>query len=90
MSSPRKLDTLGQVCPLPILLTAKALKELQVGDLLEVVGDDPAIADDMPIFCFRAGHRLLKLDEEETGLVRCTIEKGRTERPPIAGSVPQP
>lgn len=75
MSSLKKLDTLGKVCPLPILLTAKAIKDLQVGDLLEVVGDDPAIADDMPIFCFRAGHRLVRIDEEEGNLVRCVIEK---------------
>ena len=71
------LDTTGKVCPLPILLTAKAIKELAVGDLLEVVGDDPAIADDMPIFCYRAGHRLVTMDEEESGLIRCRIEKLR-------------
>lgn len=76
MSDPvQTLDTTGKVCPLPILLTAKAIKDLRVGELLEVVGDDPAIADDMPIFCFRAGHRLVALEEEESGLIRCRIEK---------------
>ena len=75
MSDPHQLDTTGKVCPLPILLTAKAIKDLEVGDLLEVVGDDPAILDDMPIFCFRAGHRLVAMEEEPGGLIRCRIEK---------------
>lgn len=70
-----QLDTTGTLCPLPILLTAKALLELEPGDVLHVVGDDPTIAEDMPIFCYRAGHRLLHLAEEE-GLVRCRIAKG--------------
>jgi TusA-related sulfurtransferase len=71
-----RLDTVGKACPLPILLTAKALLRLSAGEILEVVGDDPAIIEDMPIYCVRAGHRLLALDEDpETGLIRCRIEK---------------
>lgn len=72
---PHQLDTTGTVCPMPILLTAKALLDLEPGGVLEVVGDDPTIAEDMPIFCYRAGHHLLELAEED-GLVRCRIEKG--------------
>ncbi|MFN7961062.1 MAG: sulfurtransferase TusA family protein [Thermoanaerobaculia bacterium] len=69
------LDTLGRACPLPILMTAKALMQLSVGQVLEVLGDDPAIAEDMPVYCYRSGHRLLSLVEEEGGRVRCRIEK---------------
>ncbi len=68
------LDTLGTVCPLPLLMTAKAMLRLQPGQTLEVVGDDPAILDDMPIFCLRAGHRLVEM-VEEGGVVVCRIEK---------------
>lgn len=75
-TDPHRLDTTGKVCPLPILLTAKAMLRLEVGEVLEVLGDDPAILEDMPIYCVRAGHRLLALEEDpETGAVRCRIEK---------------
>jgi len=74
------LDTTGKVCPLPILITAKAMQRLGVGEVLEVLGDDPAILEDMPVYCLRAGHRLLAIDEEpETGIIRCRIEKLRAE-----------
>lgn len=75
-----RLDTQGTVCPLPILLTAKAMLRLQVGQVLEVLGDDPAILEDMPVYCFRAGHRLLEMEEEEDGVIRCRLEKVKEGR----------
>ena len=78
--TPRHLDTTGSVCPLPILLTAKALLDLAVGETLEVVGDDPAILDDMPVYCLRAGHRLVEMVEEDDGdRILCRIEKQRDD-----------
>lgn len=82
----RRLDTLGKACPLPILMTAKALIGLQLGETLEVVGDDPAIAEDMPVYCFRAGQRLLSLEEDaETGVLRCVIQKTSRAEPRSVG-----
>lgn len=69
------LDTLGKVCPLPILMTAKAMLDLRAGDHLTVVGDDPAMLDDMPVFCYRSGYRLVTMNEAEDGTIRCEIEK---------------
>lgn len=34
-----KLDVKGKMCPLPVAFTKKKLAELQVGQLLEVVGE---------------------------------------------------
>lgn len=71
------LDVTGLFCPLPILLAAREMKKLRPGDLLEVVGDDPAIREDMPVWCDRAGHRLVEMTEiEEEGKIRSLVEKG--------------
>jgi TusA-related sulfurtransferase len=51
------------------------MRKLQQGDLLEVVGDDPGILEDMPVWCERAGHRLVEM-EEEGGKIRSLVEKG--------------
>lgn len=69
------LDVTGLFCPLPILLAAREMRKLRPGDLLEVVGDDPGIREDMPVWCERAGHCLLELEEEE-GKIRSLVEKG--------------
>lgn len=74
-----RLDVTGLFCPLPILLAAREIRKLQPGDLLEVVGDDPAILEDMPVWCERAGHRLVEMTrmEEEGGKIRSVVERGR-------------
>lgn len=74
--SRHRLDVLGLFCPLPILLAAREMKRLQPGDLLEVFGDDPGILEDMPVWCERAGHRLVEMEDEE-GVVRSLVEKGQ-------------
>jgi tRNA 2-thiouridine synthesizing protein A len=71
----RHLDVLGTFCPLPILLAAREMMRLAAGDRLEVVGDDPAILEDMPVWCERAGHRLVEIAERE-GKIISLVEKG--------------
>ena len=46
--TPIKLDLTGLKCPLPALMTRKALKALQPGDLLEVHCTDPLSVIDIP------------------------------------------
>lgn len=70
-----RLDVTGTFCPLPILLAAREMRKLQPGDLLEVLGDDPGILEDLPVWCERAGHRLLDLREED-GRIIGSVEKG--------------
>ncbi|HVT60810.1 MAG TPA: sulfurtransferase TusA family protein [Thermoanaerobaculia bacterium] len=71
----RRLDVTGTRCPLPILLAAREMKRLAAGDLLEVIGDDPAILEDMPVWCERAGHHLLEIAQIQ-GQVRSLLRKG--------------
>ena len=77
------LDVTGTFCPLPILLSAREMRKLQPGDLLEIVGDDPGILEDMPVWCERAGHRLVEM-VEENGRIRSLVEKGLPKRRPAA------
>lgn len=72
-----RLDVTGTFCPLPILLAAREMRKLQPGDLLEVLGDDPGILEDLPVWCERAGHCLLELREEE-GRILGLVEKGES------------
>lgn len=60
-----KLDTLGYFCPMPIIMTSKKIKELTVGQVLEVVSDDEGIKKDMPAWCETTGHHMVALEEEQ-------------------------
>jgi tRNA 2-thiouridine synthesizing protein A len=50
------LDTLGRVCPYPLLLTKKALEKMSSGQVLKVLCDAPASAEDsIPRFAEKNG-----------------------------------
>ena len=50
------LDTLGRVCPYPLLLTKKAMEKLASGQVLKVLCDAPASAEDsIPRYAEKGG-----------------------------------
>ena len=53
-----RLDTCGMFCPVPIIKTSEALRNLNSGSLIEVISDDPAIEFDMPAWCKSTGHKI--------------------------------
>jgi len=53
-----RLDTCGLFCPVPIIKTSQALRNLESGSVLEVKSDDPAIEFDMPAWCRSTGNTI--------------------------------
>jgi tRNA 2-thiouridine synthesizing protein A len=45
------LDCLGQRCPLPVIALAKKIRDVQVGEVIRVLADDPAAANDIRAWC---------------------------------------
>ncbi|GLI03085.1 sulfurtransferase TusA family protein [Phytohabitans aurantiacus] len=50
------IDCLGQRCPLPVIALAKRLPGVPVGEVVRVLADDPAAANDIPAWCRMRGH----------------------------------
>ncbi len=55
----QELDTIGLLCPLPVLKARKRLKAMASGDVLRVLASDPAALVDIPHFCAESGHAFL-------------------------------
>jgi len=68
------LDTLGLYCPMPIVKTAKKIKDLKIGQVLEVISYDEGIKEDMPAWCKRTGNEFLRIEEGE-GEYRVYVRK---------------
>ncbi|MDT7537743.1 MAG: cysteine desulfurase [Actinomycetota bacterium] len=45
------VDCLGRACPVPVIELAKAVLTIEVGDVVEVLSDDPAARIDIPAWC---------------------------------------
>ena len=70
----RRLDCLGLACPMPILKTREAVKQLASGQILEMTSDDPASDADVRSWSARTGHQLVAV-EREGAVIRFLIRK---------------
>lgn len=74
MKSDQTLDCYGLLCPMPIIQTAKKMKELEVGEVLEIVSTDEGIKSDMPSWCKMSGQEFMGL-EEDGEVIRVYVRK---------------
>jgi tRNA 2-thiouridine synthesizing protein A len=61
-----KLDLKGLSCPLPIIKTAKAMKQLAPGQLLEAFATDPGSVSDFKAWAKATGNPLIEFGQEGT------------------------
>jgi TusA-related sulfurtransferase len=47
------------LCPLPVIRTQDKVKQLKLGDQLEVVCTDPGVMQDIPAWCRINGHTVI-------------------------------
>ena len=64
MQADQKLDCKGLSCPMPIIKLAKALKSMNSGEVLEMIGTDPGSKSDVPAWCEKTGNIFLEVQEE--------------------------
>ncbi len=67
MDDQTTLDTVGLLCPLPVLKARKRLKTMQSGQVLRLLASDPAALIDVPHFCRESGNALLSIEEVGDG-----------------------
>lgn len=71
----RTVDTKGQICPYPVIAARKELKQLQPGEVLELVTDYPPTANEtLPALCQAQGHEFER-EEIAPGVWRFHIRK---------------
>lgn len=69
------LNCCGMKCPQPVLKAKKALKTIAVGDVLQVLTDDPHAVEDLKVFCTQGGHTLVSQQADAAGRTLHTIRK---------------
>ncbi len=70
----RRLDCLGLYCPEPVFRTRIELDKMNVGEVLEVLADDPAAESDIRSLVKRLGQELIEVYREGSS-VRILIKK---------------
>lgn len=75
-----QLDAQRLLCPIPVIRTQDKIKELQPGDILEVLCTDPGTLQDIPTWCRINGHRVMQTEQEDR-VIRITICVGQANAP---------
>ncbi len=58
------LDCSGLACPLPVVKTAQAIKNLELGQVLELVATDPGVEPDIRAWTSRTHNELLGISKQ--------------------------
>ncbi|OGO44438.1 MAG: response regulator SirA [Chloroflexi bacterium RBG_16_63_12] len=65
LKADKTLDCSGMLCPVPVIKTSKAIKEIQVGQVLQMIATDPGAPADMEALARQTGNELLDSHQED-------------------------
>jgi TusA-related sulfurtransferase len=68
------LDCLGKPCPVPVIELARAVAELEVGQEIVLLSDDPGAKVDIPVWC-RMKRQELRASEQDGAVFRFTVRR---------------
>jgi len=63
------LDARGLLCPMPVIKTAKAMKELAPGEVLKLTATDRGSIADIPAWAESTGNEVIEWHEEGDAIV---------------------
>jgi tRNA 2-thiouridine synthesizing protein A len=70
----RTIDARGQKCPMPVLLVAKAAKEMVSGETVILEATDGGARSDIPAWASQTGNEIISTSEFD-GVLSFTIRK---------------
>ena len=71
----KRIDCKGLLCPLPVVKTRRAIKDMEIGQVLEMVATDPGAVPDMQAWQNQTKHDLLHSEDCGDGTFRFLIRK---------------
>jgi len=70
----KTLDAQGLSCPMPIVKLSQAMKDMNIGEVIEVLASDPSFVPDVEAWCRKTEQKLIKIDES-VEIIKAYIEK---------------
>jgi tRNA 2-thiouridine synthesizing protein A len=64
LKADKVLDCTGMLCPIPVIKTSKAIKEVQVGQVLQTIATDAGSPADMEAWAKQTGNELMSSAQE--------------------------
>ena len=75
MNAALELDCRGQVCPMPVIELSRRIADVEVGEVVAVVSDDPAARHDVPAWCRMREQEYAGEDAADDGTPRYLVRR---------------
>ena len=69
------VDAIGLYCPMPVVKLKLELERLKLNQVVELLGDDPGMVEDLPAWCKETENTLLSLQKNSEGLFVVYVKK---------------
>jgi tRNA 2-thiouridine synthesizing protein A len=69
-----QLNLEGLLCPIPVVKVSQAVKNMEVGKVLEATATDPGVMADIPAWTKSTGNELISM-EKDGKLIRFLIKR---------------
>jgi len=66
----KTLDLKGLLCPMPVVKIAQAIKDVEIGQVIEATATDPGVLADIPAWANTSGNELVSMDQGEVIIFR--------------------
>ncbi len=76
MEADKVVDARGTACPGPLLEAKRAVTQVPVGGVMEVLSSDQSTNNDIPLWAKKMGHEFLGT-VEEAGFWRLYLRRGK-------------
>ena len=63
----KTIDCIGLYCPEPVYRTSQEISSVAVGEILEVLADDPASESDITSWAKHSGNELISVEKTKAG-----------------------
>ncbi len=70
----RVVDVIGEICPIPLIETRKALNASKCGEIIEIMGTHKPSKKEIPMATKSSGNRIVSVSEDD-GIWHIFIEK---------------
>ncbi len=75
MDAKLSLDFKGLLCPMPVVKLAQAIKQVQVGEMVEAFATDAGVMADIPAWTRTTGNELVALEKQDSKVFRFVVKR---------------
>ncbi len=76
----KKVDAVGSFCPGPLMELVRGIKEVEVGEIVELLSSDKGSAAEVQKWCEKSGNELLEIKQYDGDTQGFVIKKGERKR----------